>query len=107
MGCGVVFVPRALRGAFVAVVIVVVVVRPTILRCLIAPDVVGDVLAVEYAGAVGAPHWLVSPPVPVVVVVTTDLVSYVAIFVVVLVLLGGLLLPLLPRLCRVHRQLML
>ena len=106
MGRGVVFVPRALRGAFVAVVAGVVAVRPTILRGFIATDVVGGVLAVELA-AVGSPRWLVTPAVPVVVVVTTALAPPVAIFVVFLVLLGGLLLLLLPRLRRVHRQLLL
>ena len=106
MGCGVVFLPRALRGAFIAVVAGVVAVCPTILRGFIDPDVVGDVLEVELA-AVGAPRWLVPPSVPVVVVVTTALASPVTIFVVVLVLLGGLLLLLLPRLLHVHHQLLL
>ena len=107
MGRGVVFVPRALRGAFVAVVAGVVAVRPTILRGFISTDVVGDVLVVELA-SVGAPHWLVATAVPAVVfVVATDLAAPIAIFVVVLVLLGGLLLLLLPRLRRVYRQLLL
>ena len=107
MGHGVVFVPRSLRSAFVAGVTGVVAVSPTILRCFIAPDVGGGVLAVESAGDVGAPRWMVAPPVPVVVVVTTAFASPVAMFVVVLVLLGGLLLPLLPWLRRVHLQLLL
>ena len=103
MGCGVVFLPRAPRGAFVAVVEGVVAVRPTIIKGFIAPGVVGDVLAVELAD-LGAPRWLVAPAVPVVVVFDMALAAPVAIFVVVLVLLGGLLLLLLPRLRRVHRQ---
>ena len=106
MGRGVVFLPRALRGAFASVVAGVVDVRPTILRGFIAPGVVGGVLAVELA-AFGAPRWLVAPAVPVVVVVATALAAPVAIFVVVLLLLGGMLLLLLPRLRRVHRQLLL
>ena len=81
MGRGVVFVPRALCGAFVAVVVGVVAVRPTILRRFIALDVVGDVLADELA-SVGAPCWLVAPAVPVLVVVAaTALAAPVAIFV--------------------------
>ena len=56
MGRGVVSVPHALRGAFVAVVAGVVAVRSTILRSFIAPDVVGDGLGVEFSGAVGAPR---------------------------------------------------
>ena len=99
--------PRTLCGAFVAVVTGVVDMRPTILGCFIAPDIFGGVLSVESAGAVGAPRWMVAPPIPVVVVITTALAAPVAIFVVVLVLLGGLLLPLLPRLRRVHIQLLL
>ena len=88
--------PCALRGEFAAVVTGVVAVRPTILRGFVAPDVVGDGLAVELAD-VGAPHWVVNPTVTVVVVVATDLAAPVAIFVVVLVLLGGLFLLLLTR----------
>ena len=109
MGRGVFFVPRVLRGAFVAVLTGVVAMHPTIFRCFIAPKVVGDVLVVESAGADGAPHWLVALPVPVVVVIiiTTALEAPVAVFVVFLVLLGGLLLPLLPQLRRVHRQMLL
>ena len=107
MARGVVFVPRTLRSASVSVVTGVVDVHTTILRCFIAPDVVGDVLAVESAGDVGAPRWLVSPPVPVFVVITTTLAVPVAIFVVVLVLLGGMLLPLLTWLHRVHIQFLL
>ena len=80
----------------------VVAMRPTILVCFIAPDFVRDVLAVESAGAVGAPCWLVAPPIPVVVGITTALGALVVIFVVVLVLLGGMLLPLLPWLRRIH-----
>ena len=98
--------PRTLRGAFIAIVAVVVAMRPTILRGFIAPDVVGDVLAVELA-AIGAPRWLVAPVVPVVVVVTTALAVPIVIFISFLVLLGGLLLLLLPRFRRVHRQLLL
>ena len=102
MGCGVVFVPRVLRGAFVAVVTGVVDVHPKIFRCFIATGVVRDVLVVESDVADGAPRWLVPPPPPVVVVITTALAAPVAIFVVVLVLLGGILLALLPQLRRVH-----
>ena len=91
VGRGVVFVLPTLRSALVAVVAGVVAVRPTILRGFVAPDVVGDVLVVELA-AVGDPRWLVSPAVTVVVVFATALADPVAIFVVVLVLLGGLLL---------------
>ena len=61
MGNDVGFVSCALCGAFVDVVLVVVVVRPTIRGCFIAPDVVGEVLVVESSGAVGAPRWLFSP----------------------------------------------
>ena len=107
MGRGVVFVPHALCGAFVAVVTGVVAVRPTILGCFISPDVVREVPVVESAGAVDAPRWLVAPPVPVVVAIITALAAPVVIFVSVLVLLVGLLLPLLPRLPHVHHQLLL
>ena len=107
MGRGVVSVPHALHGAFVAVVAGVVAVHPRILSCFVAPDVVGGVLVVESAGSDGAPRWLVPPPLPVVVVIATALAAPVAIFVVVLVLLGGLLLFLLPRLRRVHCQFLL
>ena len=102
VGCGVVFVPRVLRGAFVAFVTGVVDMHPKIFRCFIATGVVGGVLVVESAGSDGAPRWLVPPPLPVVVVIATALAAPVAIFVVVLVLMGGLLLPLLPQLRRVH-----
>ena len=107
VGCGVVFVSRALCSEFVAVAIVVVAMHPTILGCFIDPEVVGDFLAVESAGAVGAPRWLVGPPVPIVVVITTVLAAPVVIFVVVTVLLSALLLPLLPWLRHVHFQLLL
>ena len=62
MGRGVGFVSRALCGAFVALVPGVVAVHPTIFDGFIAPEVVGEVPAAEYAGAVGAPLWLVAPP---------------------------------------------
>ena len=86
---------------------VVVVVIPTILGCFIDPDVVRDVLAVESAGAVGAPRCLFATSVPVVVGITTALTALVVVFVVILVLMWGLMLALLPRLRRVHSQLLL
>ena len=107
VGRGVGFVSRALCSAFVAVVPGVVAVRPKILGCFIAPDVVGVVPAVESAGAVGAPRWLVSLYIPVFVGITTALAFLFVIFVVILMLLWGLLFPLLPRLSCVHRQLLL
>ena len=121
VGRGVVLMPHALHSVFVAVVAGGRVVRPTILWGFVAPDVVGDVLAVELADVgvgvgvdvvaiVSAPRWLVAPAVSVVVViviVATAPAAPVAIVVVVLVLLGGLLLLLLmPRLLRVHCQLL-
>ena len=104
---GVGFVSRALCSAFIAVVPGFVAVRPTIIGCFIAPDVVRDVLAVESAGDVGAPRWLVAPSVHVVVGITTALAALVVIFVVIMVLLWVLLLPLIPWLRHVHRQLLL
>ena len=65
------FLPRALCGAFVTVVMGVVAVCPEILRCFIAPDVVGEIPAVESDGDVGSPN------VPVVVVIATALAALV------------------------------
>ena len=108
MGRGVFFVPCALRGAFVAVLAGVVAVRPTILRGFVAPDIFGDVLAVELSvfgvvvavvDVVASPRWLVTLAVPVVVfviIVNTAPAAPVAIIVVSLVLLGRLLLLMLP-----------
>ena len=122
MGCGVVLITHALRSAFVDVVAGAVAMHPKILRGFVAPDVVGDVLAVELdafgvgvavVAVIAAPRWLVAPAVPVVVVVVVVIIIFVTapvapvdIVVVVMVLLGGLLLLLLPRLRRVHLQLL-
>ena len=107
VGRGIGFVSRALCGAFVTAVLGVVAVRPTIFGSFIAPDVVREFPEAESAGAVVAPRWLVAPSVPVYVGINTALAALVVIFVVILVLLWGLLLPLLPWLCRVHHQLLL
>ena len=107
MGRGVGFVSHTLCGSFVTVVPRIMAVRPTVFGGFIAPGVVGEVPADESSGAVCSPRWLVAPSVPVVVGITTALADLVVIFVVILVLLWWLLLPLLPRLRRVHRQLLL
>ena len=105
MGSGVCFVSHTMRGALVAIVLGVVSVGPTIFCGFVAPYVVREVPAAESAGAVGAPCWLVSSPF--FVGITAAFAALVFVSGVILVLLWGLLLPLLPRLCHAHRQLLL
>ena len=63
MGSGVCFVSHALCGALVAIVPGVMSVGPTIICGFVAPYVFREVPAVESAGDVGAPCWLVSSPI--------------------------------------------
>ena len=105
MGSGVCFVSHALRSALVAIVPGVVSVGPTIFSGFVAPYIVREVPAAKSAGAVGAPCWLVSSPV--FAGINAAFAALVFVSGVILVLLWGLLLPLLPQLCRAHRQLLL
>ena len=105
MGSGVCFVSHALCGALIAFVPGVVSVGPTIFSVFVAPYIVREVTEAESAGAVGAPCWLVSSPV--FAGITVAFAALVFVSGVKLVLLWGLLLPLLPRLCRAHCQLLL
>ena len=107
MGSDIGFVSHALCGVFVTVMPGVVSVRPTIFGGFIAPDVVREVPADEYAGAVGAPCWLVASPVPIYAGITAALVALVFVSGVIMVHLWGLLLLLMPRLLCAHRQLLL
>ena len=97
MGSGVCFVSHALRGALVAIVPGVVSVGPTIFSGFVDPYIVREVHAAESDGAVGAPCWLVSSPV--FSGITAAFAALVFVSGVILLLLWGLLLPLLPRLC--------
>ena len=105
MGSGVCFVYHALRSALVAIVPGVVSVGPTIFSRFVSPYIFREVPESESAGAVGAPCWLVSSPV--FAGITAAFSALVFASCVILVLLWGLLLPLLPRLCRIHRHLLL
>ena len=105
MGSGVCFVSHALCGALVAIVPGVMSVGPTTFFGFVAPYVVREVPAAESTGAVGAPCWLVSSPV--FSGITAAFAALVFVSGVILVLLWRLLLPLLPRLCCAHRQLLL
>ena len=108
MGCGVGFVSHTLCGAFITIVSGVVDVGPTIFVGFIAPDVFREVPEAESSGAVGAPCWLFASPVPVYAGITAAIAALVFVSIVILVLLWGLLLlPLLPRLCCAHCQLLL
>ena len=105
MGTGVCFVSHALRGALVDIVLGVVSVGPTIFSGFVAPYIVREIPAVESAGAVGAPCWFVSSPV--FAGITAAFAALVFVSDVILVLLWGLLLPLMPRLCCAYHQLLL